>query len=90
MRLLREVASDLLVSEHIIPSEKGMGAEDFSDLAAAAPGVMFRLGCRIEGDERKLHSPNFDLDENCLPIGAAILAEAALRFLRQQSAPTSM
>jgi len=85
--LLREVASDLLGSEHIIPSEKGMGAEDFSALAALAPGAMFRLGCRIEGDERKLHSPDFDLDEGCLPIGAAILAEAAQRFLRQQNAP---
>ena len=83
VRLLREVASDLLGSEHIIPSEKGMGAEDFSALAAVAPGAMFRLGCRIEGDERKLHSPDFDLDEGCLPIGTAILAEATLRFLRQ-------
>jgi metal-dependent amidase/aminoacylase/carboxypeptidase family protein len=44
---------------------------------------MFRLGCSIEGDERKAHNPTFDLDEGCLPIGAAILAEAALRYLRQ-------
>jgi len=51
----------------------------FTDLA---PGAMFRLGCRIEGDERKGHNPTFDLDEGCLPIGAAILAESALRYLR--------
>jgi len=92
VKLLREVAGDLLGGEHILPSEKGMGAEDFSELAALAPGAMFRLGCRIDGDERKLHNPNFDLDEGCLPIGAAILAEAALRLLRlgslqPQSAP---
>jgi metal-dependent amidase/aminoacylase/carboxypeptidase family protein len=43
---------------------------------------MFSLGCRIEGDERKHHNPRFDVDERCLPIGVTILAEAALRFLR--------
>jgi hypothetical protein len=43
---------------------------------------MFKLGCRIEGDERNHHHPRFDVDEGCLPIGAAILAEAVLRRLR--------
>jgi amidohydrolase len=80
--LIRQVGSDLLGSDHVKPREKGMGAEDFAVLSAATPGAMFRLGCRMEGDERKAHSPSFDLDEGCLPIGAAILAEAALRYLR--------
>jgi metal-dependent amidase/aminoacylase/carboxypeptidase family protein len=43
---------------------------------------MFRLGCQVEGEERRGHSPTFDLDERCLPVGAAVLAEAALRLLR--------
>lgn len=82
--LIRQVGSDLLGAEHVKPREKGMGAEDFAVLSAIAPGAMFRLGCRIDGDERKAHSPNFDLDEGCLPIGTAILAEAALRYLRSR------
>jgi amidohydrolase len=85
VKLLRQVGSDLLGSDYVKPREKGMGAEDFAVLSAAAPGAMFRLGCRIDGDERKSHSPNFDLDEGCLPIGAAILAEAALRYLRNRA-----
>ena len=84
VELLQQVGSDLLGREHVKAREKGMGAEDFAVLSAAAPGAMFRLGCRIEGDERKSHSPNFDLDEGCLPVGAAILAEAALRYLRNR------
>ena len=44
---------------------------------------MFRLGCRIEGDKRKAHHPRFDINERCLPVGAAILAGAALRLLRK-------
>jgi amidohydrolase len=82
--LLRQVAADLLGDQGLQPREPGMGAEDFSVLAAEAPGAMFRLGCKLEGPERKGHNPNFDLDERCLPIGAAILAEAALRLLRRQ------
>ncbi|MGB3905349.1 MAG: hypothetical protein WBB22_10525 [Anaerolineae bacterium] len=39
--------------------------------------------CRVEGDGRKEHNPTFDLDEGCLPVGVAILAEAALRLLRE-------
>ncbi len=81
--LLREVAGELLGPEQVKPREKGMGAEDFAVLTRLAPGAMFRLGCRIDGDERKAHGPRFDVDERCLPIGAAILAEAALRLLRR-------
>ncbi len=81
--VLQEVATDLLGEEGLQPSEKGMGGEDFSLFTALAPGAMFRLGCRLEEDPRTAHHPRFDLDESCLPIGAAVLAEAALRLLRQ-------
>jgi amidohydrolase len=62
-----------------------MGAEDFGAFTDLAAGAMFVLGSRIEGDERRLHHPRFDIDERCLPVGTAILAEAALRLLRRDS-----
>lgn len=80
--LLRAVVTDLLGAEHIRPPEAGMGAEDFGYFSALAPGAMFDLGCRPGKEERPAHSPRFDIDERCLPVGAAILAEAALRLLR--------
>jgi amidohydrolase len=58
-----------------------MGAEDFGYFSTQAPGAMFMLGCRIEGDERRHHDPRFDVDERCLPIGAALLTVTALRLL---------
>lgn len=82
VHLVRQVVTDLLGAGHLKPSPKGMGAEDFGSFSSLAPGVMFGLGCRIEGDERLGHNPRFDIDEACLPIGTAILAEAALRLLR--------
>ena len=83
VELLREVAVDLLGEEHIQPPKKEMGAEDFGFFSSLVPGAMFELGCLIEGDERKHHNARFDIDERCLPIGVAVLVEAALRFLRK-------
>jgi len=82
VELIQEVAAGWLGEEHIHPTRPEMGAEDFGAFSELAPGAMFMLGARIEGDERKAHNPRFDIDERCLPIGAAILAEAALRRLR--------
>jgi amidohydrolase len=81
--LIREVVTDLLGDDHVQSRKPEMGAEDFGAFSELAPGAMFSLGCLIEGDERKPHNPGFDLDERCLPIGAAILAETALRLLRK-------
>jgi len=80
--VIRQVAGDLLGPQSLVRSPDSLGAEDFGCFSEVVPGAMFSLGCRIEGDERHLHSPYFDLDERCLPIGAALLAETALRLLR--------
>lgn len=77
---LKRVASELLGVEHVRPHKIQMGAEDFSFLAAHAPGAIFSLGCKIGQQERKLHSSDFDLNEGCLPIGAAILSRAVLDY----------
>ncbi|MBI1794925.1 MAG: amidohydrolase [Chloroflexi bacterium] len=80
--LIEAVGIDLLGKDHVLPPLKGLGAEDFGAFSQIVPGAMFGLGTRIEGDERYLHHPRLDLDERALPIGTAILAESALRFLR--------
>jgi amidohydrolase len=84
--LIRDTATDLLGADHIAPPKRSMGSEDFGYFSELAPGAMFSLGSQIEGDMRPHHNPRFDVDECCLPIGAAILAETALRILRQETA----
>jgi amidohydrolase len=87
-QLIRQVATDLLGSDAVQIEEPEMGAEDFSLLAAKAPGAMFSLGVKLKGSKepRQLHSPHFDIDEKALPIGVAILAESARRYLLEKSA----
>ena len=80
--VIRQVAEDLLGPDALHPSEPGMGAEDFSFMARKAPGAMFSLGSQLGGEDRLLHSPTMDLDESTFAIGAAVLAETALRLLK--------
>jgi amidohydrolase len=75
----------MIGAENVLPLLESLGAEDFSVFTDIVPGAMFNLGARIEGDERQHHNPRFDIDESCLPIGAAILAKAALGFLQGSS-----
>ena len=73
---------DLLGADRVKEPVPEMGAEDFGFFMQEIPGAMFMLGCRIEGDVRRHHDPRFDIDERCLPVGVAVLAEATLRFMR--------
>jgi amidohydrolase len=81
VRLIRGAAAAVIGEAHILPPTKGLGAEDFGCFSEIAPGAMFMLGSRIEGDARVGHNPHFDIDERALPIGTAILAESVLRYL---------
>jgi amidohydrolase len=86
--LVRQVAADLLGAAHVREGELEMGGEDFSYFARQAPGCMFSLGAATPGEPpRPHHNPHFDVDEDCLPIGTALLAETAMRFLQQASKP---
>ena len=81
---IKETGADLLGSDNVHEIGKTMGAEDFSVFLEMAPGAMFTLGTQKKGhEEYKLHHPKFDLDERALPIGTAMLAETAKRFLDQ-------
>ncbi|MCL7455266.1 MAG: M20 family metallopeptidase, partial [Anaerolineae bacterium] len=84
--LVRRVASDMLGPEQVQESTLEMGGEDFSYFAREAPGTFFLLGGRTPGAPPRLHHhPEFDIDERCLPLGAALLAEIALAYLRDRN-----
>ncbi|PWB53033.1 MAG: amidohydrolase [Anaerolineales bacterium] len=83
VELIKATATDLIGSENILPPQDGLGAEDFGCFSELAPGAMFVLGSKVEGDEREHHNSHFDVNDECLPYGVAILADSALRFMRK-------
>ncbi len=77
-------AGELLGAENVKWKAKpSMGVEDFSYFIAERPGAFYHLGCgnAAAGITAPLHSSAFTLDEDCLPIGAAMQACLALGFL---------
>lgn len=81
--IAREVVSELLGPDAPVESEPIMGSEDFSFVLQRAPGAMVRLGVRNREWKqiRPTHSPEFDMDETALPMGVAVMAGMAMRFL---------
>jgi metal-dependent amidase/aminoacylase/carboxypeptidase family protein len=55
-----------------------MAAEDFACYLSRARGCFLRVGARGEGEPTTpAHSPNFDVAEGAIAVGAAVLAECA-------------
>jgi amidohydrolase len=78
---------ELFGEDHVKLANMGMGAEDFSYMAQTAPGNFLRLGVHHPawGDKvHPVHRADFRLDEDALPIGAAALAAAALRWMEEK------
>lgn len=81
--MIEATGKEMLGADNVHEIGKTLGAEDFSVFLEMAPGAMFTLGTQKKGhEEYKLHHPKFDLDERALPIGTAMLAETAKRFLK--------
>ncbi|MBW4079781.1 amidohydrolase [Paenibacillus sp. S150] len=58
--------------------------EDFAYYSHIVPSVFFSLGTALQGAANyPLHHPKFDLDENALPVGAAVFAFLAVSYLSE-------
>lgn len=75
------VASEMIGKENIEEATMKMGAEDFSFLSEKYPSCFICLGVQLPGAVRFLHTATFDIDEEALPIGSALLASSALALL---------
>ena len=64
----------------VAPGPRAMVADDFARYAERVPGAYLQLGAGGATAGLPHHHPRFDIDEDVLPVGAAILADAALRL----------
>ncbi len=81
--LVEHAIRDILGPDAYVKDGARMASEDFSFVLQRVPGALFSLGVRPPDGERprSVHTPEFDLDEAALPIGVAVMAGVALRFL---------
>lgn len=87
---VERVGKFLLGPENVLVGKKIMAGEDFAFYQEFIPGVMLSIGIRNEkvGSVHSPHSPYFFLDEDSLPIGAAVHTALAEMYLRDH--PSSL
>lgn len=80
---VRNLVAELLGAEYNRWVDKpSMGGEDFSHYLEHAPGLMARLGTTAKGEPAPdLHTNTFDIDENALWHGVAVMTGAAVEML---------
>ncbi|KAJ1377827.1 Peptidase M20, partial [Sesbania bispinosa] len=76
----------LLSPDNVHPAKRVMAGEDFAYYQEVIPGIMFSIGIRNEkvGSIHPPHSPFFFLDEEALPIGAALHTAIAELYLNER------
>ncbi|XWS48670.1 hypothetical protein CRYUN_Cryun13aG0096000 [Craigia yunnanensis] len=84
---VHKVGGLLLGSENVKVGEKAMAGEDFAFYQELIPGFMLAIGIRNEevGSIHSPHSPYFCIDENVLPIGAALHTALAEIYLKERN-----
>jgi amidohydrolase len=82
-QLVRETAIEVIGAERVTADQFTMTAEDMSEFLSRVPGCFFFIGSANaeKGLNAAHHNPHFDIDEAVLPLGVAVLSEAALRYL---------
>jgi amidohydrolase len=77
---IRNAAAGILGEENVsLMTRASMGGEDFASYLLHIPGAFVYLGVgnKAKGITAPWHHPGFDLDEEALPVGAAVLAQSA-------------
>lgn len=81
--LVRRVAAEIVGPSNVIEPDPMPVSDDISLFLEHAPGCYIMVGAGDPTRELNAghHHPRFDIAEDALPIGAAVLASAAFRYL---------
>lgn len=86
-RLVEEAAWGIFPREQVVRLDlPRLAGDDFAYMAQRVPAcyVFLGAGSETKGIVHPSHHGRFDIDEDCLPVGVALLSIAALRFLEQK------
>lgn len=77
------LAKEFLGNENVEEMPARMTAEDFSYYSQVVPACFYRLGTGnvSKGITSPIHTPTFDVDENCLKIGSGLMAWIAVNTI---------
>lgn len=77
-----EYLGELLGKENVVEVKERGGTEDFTAVAELVPSIYVNIGTgHLAGEGITHHNPKVIFDEEALPLGAAVYAHAATRYL---------
>lgn len=83
--IVRESAAAILSPQALRPLPISMLADDFAAYGRLKPAFYAKVGVAApEGEAFPLHHSRFTLDENSLPVAAALFVEFTRRYLRSR------
>ena len=83
---IEKTIRNLMPRFHVLGGAHGMGSEDFAEITQQVPSAYFMLGAGPAEESLRLgqHNPKILFNEDVLPLGAAIYAQAAMDYLEGQ------
>ena len=87
-KVMQVVAREIVGDKDVVQIKPMMVSEDMTEFLTRVPGCYILVGASDPAEPMHAphHNPEFDFDERVLPTGAALLASAAIEWLREQSA----
>lgn len=86
-KVVLEASKSLSIDLQVDENFRTGGSEDMSYYLNEIPGMFMFIGSANaeEGKNFPHHHPKFDIDESCLPVGIALMLEAAKLLIRKGS-----
>lgn len=81
--LIRRSAERVIGHEKVVTAAATMGAEDMAYFLREVPGCYFLIGSANpdKGCDKPHHHPEFDIDEDAMPVGVQVIVQAVLDYL---------
>jgi amidohydrolase len=81
--LVRTAAERAIGPARVVTADATMGAEDMAYFLREVPGCYFLIGSANpdKGFDKPHHHPQFDIDEDALPVGVQVIVQAVLDYL---------
>lgn len=82
-QIAKQSAITYLGAENVVDLDTWMAAEDFAYYSQIVPACFYRLGTgnAEKGTTNSVHTPNFNIDEDSLAIGAGLMSFIAIQLL---------
>jgi amidohydrolase len=83
-RLVQQAFQEVAPEMQVKSDERSSASEDMALFLEKVPGCFFFIGSGVADETKRFghHHPKFDIDEEVLPLAAAIITQAALNVIR--------